>query len=177
MMEHEIRLVPLDEAFANDFLERLRAIFNAHDLDAFVGLMAEDVVFEHRWAGTMRRLAEIRAFYERFWKAFPDLRVDPENGPFFHPHAPRITIIWLGTGTHTGPLDPPGLPPTGMRIQGHVWEMLEFRDGLLSRIGHPHRDPLNVRLWPDSEVPSGGPAGPLTKVDLPRRRSERHVSF
>ncbi len=135
MTKHEIRLVPLDEAFANGFLERLRAIFNAHDLDAFVGLMAEDVVFEHPWAGTMRRLAEIRTFYERFWKAFPDLRVDPENGPFFHPHAPRITIIWLGTGTHTGPLDPPGLPPTGMRIQGHVWEMLEFRDGLLSRIG------------------------------------------
>src|SRR5215467_15622072 len=27
-------------------------------------------------------------------------------------------------------------------------------------------------LWPDLEVPTAGPAGPLTEVDLPCRRSE-----
>jgi pimeloyl-ACP methyl ester carboxylesterase len=32
-------------------------------------------------------------------------------------------------------------------------------------------------LWPDSEAPTAGPAGPLTEVDLPSRRSERHGSF
>jgi hypothetical protein len=97
--------------------------------------MAEDIIFEHPLAGTLRGRAEIRAFYTGFWNAFPDLAVEVAEGPFFHPHAPRITIIWLGTGTHTGPLNPPGLPPTAKRIQGHVWEMLEVCDGIVSRVG------------------------------------------
>src|SRR5229473_1902672 len=33
------------------------------------------------------------------------------------------------------------------------------------------------RNWPDSEAPTPGPAGPLTEVDLPCRRSEWHGSF
>ena len=30
---------------------------------------------------------------------------------------------------------------------------------------------------PDSDAPTAGPAGPLTEVDLPCRRSEWHGSF
>ena len=33
------------------------------------------------------------------------------------------------------------------------------------------------RFSPDSEAPTPGPAGPLTEVDLPSRRSEWHGSF
>jgi hypothetical protein len=36
---------------------------------------------------------------------------------------------------------------------------------------------LIVCCWPDSEVPTGGPAGPLTEVDPPCQRSEWHGSF
>ena len=79
------------------------------------------------------RAGEARAFYVSFWKGFPDLAVRPAQGLFLHPHAARVAVIWLGAGTHTGPLDPPGLPPTGARIRGHVWEMLEIRDGLVTR--------------------------------------------
>src|SRR5215831_16500274 len=32
-------------------------------------------------------------------------------------------------------------------------------------------------LWPNPEVPTTGPAGPLTELDLPCRPSERHGSF
>src|SRR5215467_1621717 len=35
----------------------------------------------------------------------------------------------------------------------------------------------NVGSWPDPEVPTGGPAGPVTEVDLLCRRSEWHGSF
>src|SRR6266849_9189782 len=31
--------------------------------------------------------------------------------------------------------------------------------------------------WPDPEAPTASPAGPLTEVDLPCRRSEWHGSF
>jgi hypothetical protein len=61
--------------------------------------MAEDVVFEHPLAGTMHGRAEIRAFYTRFWSAFPDLAVNRADGLFLHTHAPRLFIDWLGTGT------------------------------------------------------------------------------
>src|SRR5260221_11875977 len=35
----------------------------------------------------------------------------------------------------------------------------------------------DVGSWPDPEAPAAGPAGPLTEVDLPCRRSEGHGSF
>jgi hypothetical protein len=37
--------------------------------------------------------------------------------------------------------------------------------------------PSRPILWPDSEAPTAGPAGPLAEVDLPCRRSEWHGSF
>ena len=37
-------------------------------------------------------------------------------------------------GTHTGLLDPPGLAPTGKRVEFDVREIAEIRDGLVSRV-------------------------------------------
>jgi steroid delta-isomerase-like uncharacterized protein len=135
MTGHKSGSASLDEAVASEFVKRLGAIFNAHDLDAFSSLMAEDVVFDHPLAGTMHGRGEIRAFYTRFWSAFPDLAVDLADGPFLHPHAARP---FRRLARHRHPhrtLDPPGLPATGRHIQGHVWETLEIRDGHLHRIG------------------------------------------
>ena len=84
----------------------------------------------------MHGRAEIRAFYTRFSSAFPDLAVNRDDGPFLHPHAPHTFVDWLGTGTHTGPLDPPGLLPTGKPIQrgtpGRRWKSAT---NALDRIG------------------------------------------
>ena len=41
---------------------------------------------------------------------------------------------WLAAGTHTGLLDPPGLAPTGKRVEIDVREIAEIRNGLASRI-------------------------------------------
>jgi hypothetical protein len=38
----------------------------------------------------------------------PDLRVEMVEGPFLHPSEPTATFYWKGSGTFTGPLDPPG---------------------------------------------------------------------
>jgi hypothetical protein len=52
------------------------------------------------------------------------------------------------------------------------------RSGVVSLVKEQvHHLPTNGRFWPDSEAPTGGPAGPLTEVDLPCRRSEWHGSF
>lgn len=127
---------PVDEAVVDSLVRRVVPAFNAHDAEVFVSVMTEDIVFEHSAAPeTMHGHDEVRAFYtDNIWKAFPDATIELLDGPFFHLHAPRISFNWLATGTHTGPLDPPGIAPTGKRVQFDVREIATVRDGLISRI-------------------------------------------
>jgi steroid delta-isomerase-like uncharacterized protein len=126
----------VDEPFVQDMVARGREAFNAHDAERLVALMTEDVVCDHSaWPTTMRGRAQMRSFYTDYlWKAFPDLRLEPEDGPFLHPHAPRLAMAWRAVGTHTGPIDPPGFAPTGKRMELSVREIAEFRDGRVSRL-------------------------------------------
>ena len=126
----------VDESFVQDMLARGREAFNAHDAERLVALMTEDVVIDHSaWPTTMRGRAPVRSFYNDYlWKAFPDLRLEPEDGPFLHPHAPRVAMAWRAFGTHTGPIQPPGFAPTGKRMEVSVREIAEFRDGPISRL-------------------------------------------
>jgi steroid delta-isomerase-like uncharacterized protein len=136
MTTGDTETTPVDEVLVGTLVQRAVAAFNAHDADGFVALMTEDVVFEHSAApATMHGRSEVSAFYTNaVWKAFPDLTLELMDGPFFHPHAPRISFNWLAAGTHTGPLNPPGLAPTSKRVEFDVREIAEIRDGLVSRI-------------------------------------------
>jgi predicted ester cyclase len=126
---------PVDEVLVSNLVARAVAAFNAHDADGFVALMTEDVFIEHSAApAPLHGRAEASAFYTNMWKGFPDLTLELMDGPFFHPHAARISFNWLAAGTHTGPLDPPGLAPTGKRVEFDVREIAEIRNGLDSRI-------------------------------------------
>ncbi|MGE5693902.1 MAG: ester cyclase [Candidatus Sericytochromatia bacterium] len=136
MTTGDTEAAPVDEVVVSNVIPRVLAAFNAHDADGFVAVMTEDVVFEHSAApAPMHGRAEVSAFYTNtIWKAFPDLTLELMDGPFFHPHAPRISFNWLAVGTHTGPLDPPGLAATDKRVEMDVREIAEIRDGLASRI-------------------------------------------
>jgi steroid delta-isomerase-like uncharacterized protein len=136
MTGHDGGSAPVDDAFLREVLAQAISIFNAHDVSGFVALMTEDVVLEHSAAPrTMHGREEVGTFYrESLWKAFPDLTLELADGPFFHPDAPRVSIRWLVTGTHTGPLDPPGLASTGKHVAFDAREVADFRDGLVSRI-------------------------------------------
>jgi predicted ester cyclase len=127
---------PVDEVLLSDLIARVLAAFNAHDAEGFAGVMAEDIVFEHSAAPEpIHGRAQVSAFYvDTIWRAFPDLTLELVDGPFFHPHAPRVSMNWLATGTQTGLLDPPGLAPTGKRATIDVREIAEIRNGLVSRI-------------------------------------------
>jgi steroid delta-isomerase-like uncharacterized protein len=135
MTTGDTEATPVDEVLVDSLIQRLVAAFNAHDADGFVAVMTEDVVFEHSVApAPMHGRAEVSAFYTNtVWKAFPDLTLELMDGPFFHPHAPRISFNWFAVGTHNGPLDPPGLAPTGKRVEFDAREIAEIRDGLVSR--------------------------------------------
>jgi steroid delta-isomerase-like uncharacterized protein len=126
----------VEVAFLSEFLPEAIAAFNAHDVVGFVALMTEDVVLEHSAApASVHGRDEVGTFYrESLWKAFPDLSLQLADGPFFHAEAPRVSLRWFVTGTHTGPLDPPGLAPTGKHVAFDAREVADFRDGLVSRI-------------------------------------------
>lgn len=170
MNSREIRSAPLDEVLVSETAARAAAAFNAHDADGFVAVMAEDIVFEHSLApATMHGRAEVRAFYiNSVWKAFPDLTLELTDGPFFHPSAPRFSFRWLAAGTHTGPLDPPGLVATGKRVEIDVREIAEARDGLVSQI-HLVLDAADV-MRQLGVLPARGSRGERALATLQRLR-------
>jgi steroid delta-isomerase-like uncharacterized protein len=134
MTTGETEAAPVDEVFVDHLIQRAVTAYNAHDADGFVALMTEDVVVEHSAApAPLHGRAEVGTFYANTWKAFPDLMLELVDGPFFHLHAPRISVNWIATGTQTGMLDPSGLPPTGKRVELDVREIAEIRDGLVCR--------------------------------------------
>jgi steroid delta-isomerase-like uncharacterized protein len=125
---------PLDESLVQQWVERALEAFNTRDVDRFVGIAHDDVVFDHSASPTtIRGLAEVRSFYDANWKAFPDARLELDDGPFVYQHRPNASFLWRSTGANTGPLEALGLPPTGKRAELSVCEFAEFRDGLLSR--------------------------------------------
>ena len=75
------------------------AAFHADDADGFVALMAENIFIEHGVApAPMHARAEVSAFYTNFWKGFPDLTLEPMDGPFFHLRTPRISLNSFAAG-------------------------------------------------------------------------------
>src|SRR5512132_713343 len=62
------------------------------------------------WPVTMRGHDDVRHFLARAWRAFPDMRFEIIEGPY-RLGKDKAALWWRGTGTMTGPLDPPGFAP------------------------------------------------------------------
>ena len=125
MTTGDIEATPVDEVFADSLVQRAVEAYNSHDADKFVALMTEDVVVEHSAApAPLHGHVEVKAFYADTWKAFPDMTLKLIDGPFFHLHAPRISVNWIAAG----------LAPTGDRVEFDVREIAEIRNGLVSRV-------------------------------------------
>ncbi|MBV9779576.1 MAG: ester cyclase [Acidobacteriaceae bacterium] len=113
---------------AREAFERGTATFNAHDIDGFARVLAEDVVF--RAPGGMRGNGKeaCAAFYGSWFAAFPDSHVDVEAVHFTGDVAVEEGTF---TGTHKGILRSPmgDTPPTGRRVKVEYIQVLRFRDG------------------------------------------------
>ena len=126
---------PVDQAFVEDFLERWLEAWNSQDAEKVLGLMADDIVYDDSaWPDTMRGHGDVRAFLEFTWRAFPDLRFEPTDGPFLDPNEPKAATYWRGFATNSGPIDPPGLAATGKQIEFEGGDFHEYRDGKLVRL-------------------------------------------
>ena len=108
--------------------ERGTDTFNAHDLDGFAAVLAENVTFEA--PGGMRGEGKQAcvAFFGSWFGAFPDARVDVHDL-----HIADDVAVEEGTftGTHNGVLHIPSgdIPPTGRAVSLDYVHVLRFRDG------------------------------------------------
>jgi steroid delta-isomerase-like uncharacterized protein len=125
----------VDPAFVEDFAERWLEAWNSHDPEKLLALMTDDIVYDDSaWPKTMHGHGDVRAFLEHTWRAFPDLRFEPVGPPLVAAAEPKAAIYWRGFGTHTGPIDPPGLAPTGRRMEIEGGDFQEYRDGKVARL-------------------------------------------
>ena len=102
--------------------------FNAHDVDGFAEVLADDVVFEAPGGMRGEGKAACVEFYGSWFNAFPDAHVEV-NGL----HVIDDVAVEEGTftGTHDGPLQSPGggVPATGRPVELDYIQVLRFRDG------------------------------------------------
>jgi steroid delta-isomerase-like uncharacterized protein len=127
--------VEVDRSFVGEFVQRWEEAWNSHQVDRLLALMTEDIVYDDSgWPRTMRGHADVREFVESAWRAMPDLEFHTVEGPFLMDDQPKAAFYWRGTGTFTGPLDPPGLAPTGKRIEFEGCDVQEYRDGRVCRL-------------------------------------------
>ncbi len=119
--------------FALEMCEAWREGFNEHNAEACVGLVTHDVYFDDSafYGGLACGREEVRAALEAAFRALPDARLD-EADVFLSLDRLRTAVSWRLTGTHLGPLDPPGFAPTGQRIEVVGSEVFRYRGGQIS---------------------------------------------
>jgi ketosteroid isomerase-like protein len=108
--------------------ERGTDTFNAHDIDGFAEVIADDVVFQAPGGmGGQGKLACVE-FWGGWLAAFPDGRVEVHDVHFFDDVAVEEGTF---SGTHDGVLHTPtgDIPPTGRALSVEYIHVLRFRDG------------------------------------------------
>ena len=102
--------------------------FNAHDIDGFADVLADDVVFEAPGGMRGEGKAACVEFFGGWFSAFPDAHVEIHGV-----HVIDDVAVEEGTftGTHDGVLRSPtgDIPPTGRPVKVDYIQVLHFRNG------------------------------------------------
>ena len=108
--------------------ERGTDTFNAHDLDGFATVLADDVTFEAPGGIHGQGKTACVEFFGSWFGAFSDAHVDVHRL-----HVVDNVAVEEGTftGTHDGVLRSPTgeIPPTGRPVRIEYVQVLGFRDG------------------------------------------------
>ena len=124
-----------------DFAPRWLDGWNRHDLDALEALVTEDITWEDpaMHGKTVHGRAEFRAFSELFFRAFPDVRIEPAGVPYVRLEGRGIAVRARMLGTFSGELvrwgedEAEPVPGTGRSFDVPCVDLYDFRD---SRIAH-----------------------------------------
>lgn len=113
---------------AREAFEKGTAAFNAHDLDGFAEVLADDVIFKAPGGMQGEGKPASAAFFGSWFAAFPDARVEVQAV-----HIVDDVAVEEGTfmGTQNGVLRGPmgDIPPTGRSVAVDYVQVLRFRDG------------------------------------------------
>ena len=113
---------------AREAFEKGTATFNAHDIDGFKEVLADNVVFTAPGGLHGEGKEACAAFFGGWFAAFPDARVDVQAV-----HIIDDVAVEEGTfsGTQNGVLRGPtgDIPPTGRPVEVDYIQVLRFRDG------------------------------------------------
>jgi ketosteroid isomerase-like protein len=108
--------------------ERGTDTFNAHDIDGFADVLADDVVFTAPGGMRGQGKAACVEFYGGWLQAFPDAHLAIHHAYFVDDVAVEEGIF---TGTHHDVLRTPAgdIPPTGRAVSVEYIHVLRYRDG------------------------------------------------
>lgn len=113
---------------ARQAFERGTETFNAHDIDGFAAVVADDAAFEAPSGMRGEGKAACVAFFASWFSAFSDAHVEVHRV-----HIADGVAVEEGTftGTHDGVLKSPigDVPPTGRSVSVAYIHVLRFRDG------------------------------------------------
>jgi predicted ester cyclase len=77
--------------------------------------------------------AAVSEYLVSTWRGFPDLTFEAVGAPYVKLDEPDAAALrWRVKGTMLGPIEPPGLAPTGGRIEGAGIDLYRFRGELLA---------------------------------------------
>jgi ketosteroid isomerase-like protein len=107
--------------------EKGTATFNAHDIDGFAAVLANDVAFEAPGGIRGSGKSACAEFFGGWFAAFPDAHVEVHALHLLDDVAVEEGTF---TGTHHGVLHSPqgDLPPTGRAVSVDYIQVLRFRD-------------------------------------------------
>ena len=107
--------------------------FNAHDIDGFTSVLADDVVFQAPGGISGQGKAACAQFFAGWFGAFPDAHVEVHA---LHVAGDVAVEEGTFTGTHQGALHTPAgdIPPTGRRVIADYVQVHHFRDGLIASV-------------------------------------------
>jgi steroid delta-isomerase-like uncharacterized protein len=113
---------------AREAFEKGTATFNAHDIEGFAQVLAEDVVFKAPGGMQGQGKAACAAFFGSWFAAFPDARVDVQAVYIVDDIAVEEgTFMGTQNGVLHGPMA--DIPPTGRSVEVEYIQVLRFRDG------------------------------------------------
>jgi len=123
----------IDRKFITEFTRRWAAAWDSHDPDQILALCTDDI----RWYDPalpeqIQGREAVHEFLTSTLRGFPDVKFTPIGEAYLRLDDEAAALYWSVDGTMLGPVDPPGLAPTGRRIEGEGIDLYRFRGDLLA---------------------------------------------
>lgn len=111
-------------------MRRAYDLLNAHDVDGFGALLADEFVEHEELPGLEPGKEGVLTFFRMYIAAFPDLRMEPQD---VLSSGDKVVARVRATGTHQGEFL--GIPATGRSVDVQLIDIIRFGDDGLA---HEH---------------------------------------